>query len=249
MAMSASPPASRHLAQALSCTFRTQARQARLFSSIRAANDGERLRHESTVRAGRSLFTASYQRNAEAADALPKAANSNSSFNQPPSSTTTTNPAATSRSGTASLTSGLSDLPIKLAEDDPSQVDWTSSFHGLSVEPFSKEAADVLLKPLNPEDVEIKPDGIIYLPEIKYRRILNQAFGPGGWGLAPRGESIVTAKTVTREYALLAHGRYVHSDPEPLRTRLTRFAQVGIDRSRRARLLLARRNSYGYGRL
>jgi hypothetical protein len=57
--------------------------------------------------------------------------------------------------------------------------------------------------------VEIKPDGIIYLPEIKYRRILNKAFGPGGWGLAPRGESIVTAKAVTREYALLAHGRYV----------------------------------------
>ena len=112
-------------------------------------------------------------------------------------------------SSTTSLTSGLSDQPIKLIEDDPSQVDWTSSFHGLSVEPFSKETAEILLKPLDPEDVEIKPDGIIYLPEIKYRRILNKAFGPGGWGLAPRGESIVTAKAVTREYALLAHGRYV----------------------------------------
>ena len=77
------------------------------------------------------------------------------------------------------------------------------------MQPFSKETADILLKPLDPKDVEIKPDGIIYLPEIKYRRILNKAFGPGGWGLAPRGESIVTAKTVTREYALLAHGRYV----------------------------------------
>jgi hypothetical protein len=30
-------------------------------------------------------------------------------------------------------------------------------------------------------------DGVIYLPEIKYRRILNRAFGPGGWGLVPRG--------------------------------------------------------------
>jgi hypothetical protein len=58
-------------------------------------------------------------------------------------------------------------------------------------------------------DVEIKPDGILYLPEIKYRRILNRAFGPGGWGLAPRGESMVTLKAVTREYALVAHGRYV----------------------------------------
>lgn len=57
------------------------------------------------------------------------------------------------------------------------------------------------------DDVEIKPDGIVYLPEIKYRRILNKAFGPGGWGLVPRGESLVTPKMVTREYALVAHGR------------------------------------------
>lgn len=57
------------------------------------------------------------------------------------------------------------------------------------------------------EEVEIKPDGIVYLPEIKYRRILNKAFGPGGWGLVPRSESIVTPKTVTREYALVCNGR------------------------------------------
>lgn len=101
----------------------------------------------------------------------------------------------------------LADQPLKLHEEDPSQVDWTTSFHGLSVEPFSKEAAAILLAPLDQEDIEIKPDGIIYLPEIKYRRILNKAFGPGGWGLAPRSETIVTEKAVTREYALLAHGR------------------------------------------
>ena len=64
---------------------------------------------------------------------------------------------------------------------------------------------------MNGEDVEVKPDGILYLPEIKYRRILNKAFGPGGWGLAPRGESIVTAKLVTREYGMVVQGRYVHS--------------------------------------
>jgi hypothetical protein len=109
--------------------------------------------------------------------------------------------------GSANLRAGLSDQPKKQADEKSSQIDWTSSFHGLSDAPFSKEAADILLKPLNPGDVEIKPDGIIYLPEIKYRRILNQAFGPGGWGLAPRGESTVTAKAVTREYALLVHGR------------------------------------------
>lgn len=106
---------------------------------------------------------------------------------------------------------GLSDKPLELSPDGYTsaneKVDWTRSFHGISDKPFSKEIVDVLLEAANPEDVEIKPDGIVYLPEIKYRRILNRAFGPGGWGLVPRSESIVTPKTVTREYALVCHGR------------------------------------------
>lgn len=132
-------------------------------------------------------------------------------------STSTLRPAEASQApstGTSSksspdLKSGLSDAPLELDEGPGITHDWTRSFHGLSAEPFSKEAADILTADLNPDDIEIKPDGIIYLPEIKYRRILNKAFGPGGWGLAPRGESIVTAKAITREYALVAHGRLV----------------------------------------
>jgi len=93
------------------------------------------------------------------------------------------------------------------AENGTETIDWSSSFHGLSTSPFSPETAAVLMKDINPRDVEIKPDGILYLPEIKYRRILNQAFGPGGWGLAPRGEMAVGEKVVTREFALIVHGR------------------------------------------
>ena len=120
---------------------------------------------------------------------------------QPPQSPETISP------DTPDLTSGLNDQNVVLDEGH-NQVDWARSFHGLSKEAFSPEAAKALLAPIEPDDIEIKPDGIIYLPEIKYRRILNQAFGPGGWGLAPRGETIVTAKAVTREYALVALGRY-----------------------------------------
>jgi Mitochondrial genome maintenance MGM101 len=207
--MSVSSPSPRHLTLALSRTFNTQAPRARLFSSPRVVRHRENINLDHTTLARRSLFTVSYQRNAEATAAIPKPSTPAPSFTQTPPSSSTPKLTVSPKPGTTSLKSGLSDQPIKLTEDDPSRVDWTSSFHGLSVEPFSKETADVLLKPLDAQDVEIKPDGIIYLPEIKYRRILNKAFGPGGWGLAPRGESIVTAKTVTREYALLAHGRYV----------------------------------------
>jgi hypothetical protein len=104
-----------------------------------------------------------------------------------------------------SLTDGLSDAPPEV-EGVPA-IDWTRSYHGLGSISFSPEQAEVLLNPIVHDDVEVKPDGLLYLPEIKYRRILNKAFGPGGWGLAPRGESIVTAKIVTREYGLIVQGR------------------------------------------
>ena len=67
----------------------------------------------------------------------------------------------------------------------------------------------MLLAPINPKDVEIKPDGIVYLPEIKYRRILNKSFGPGAWALIPRGESVMKGKVLFRDYALFCMGRFV----------------------------------------
>ena len=105
-------------------------------------------------------------------------------------------------------------------------TDWSKSYHGLSSQAFSKEIAEILLSPVNPMDIEIKPgkhrfcfldfisvtplsDGLIYLPEIKYRRVLNKAFGPGAWGLAPRSQTNVSPKIVSREYALVCQGRLV----------------------------------------
>ncbi|ODQ79368.1 hypothetical protein BABINDRAFT_161775 [Babjeviella inositovora NRRL Y-12698] len=109
-------------------------------------------------------------------------------------------------------------LPNKLDDFDPLQytstqggqtVNWATSFHGIGTEAFPDKVADVLLAPVVPSDIEIKPDGIIYLPEIKYRRILNRAFGPGGWGLVPRSATITTGRSLTREYGLVCHGRLV----------------------------------------
>lgn len=47
------------------------------------------------------------------------------------------------------------------------------------------------------------------MPEIRYRRRLNEAFGPGGWGLAPRGASQITDNQVSREWGLVCLGRLV----------------------------------------
>ncbi|KAK9460465.1 mitochondrial genome maintenance MGM101-domain-containing protein [Lipomyces oligophaga] len=103
------------------------------------------------------------------------------------------------------LSKSLNDAPIT----PDSATDWTKSFQGFGDAAFSPEIADILMKDLDSQDVEIKPDGILYLPEIKYRRIMNKAFGPGGWGLAPRSETIISPKTVSREYGLICQGRLV----------------------------------------
>ena len=120
-------------------------------------------------------------------------------------------------SSTAAVEDGPSAEPLPGApaavNGHGNPVDWGSSFHGLSTVPFPRETAEVLMRELRADDVEIKPDGILFLPEIKYRRIMNLAFGPGGWGLAPRGDLDVGDKVVTREYALVVHGRCV---PPPL---------------------------------
>ncbi|KAF7368977.1 Mitochondrial genome maintenance protein [Mycena venus] len=125
-------------------------------------------------------------------------------------STSTTAPAPAPANdlkvGTETPPSTLPDLTLPT---DASATDWSKSYAGLSQQAFSKEIADVLLAPLDPLDIEIKPDGLLYLPEIKYRRVLNRAFGPGAWGLAPRSETNVGPKIVSREYALVCHGRLV----------------------------------------
>ena len=61
-------------------------------------------------------------------------------------------------------------------------------YQGISSSPFPSEVVNVLTAPLSEEDVEIKLDGLLFLPEIKYRRVLNRAFGPGGWALMPMGD-------------------------------------------------------------
>ncbi|XXG96051.1 hypothetical protein Hte_002328 [Hypoxylon texense] len=149
----------------------------------------------------------------------------------PPTSKTTSKPTADTSSSSSPATTtartpvpAVSGTPLPDAPPTPSPyaaeadgsgsgsgapIDWTQSYHGLGVSAFSPEITAVLQAPINPDDVEVKPDGIIYLPEIKYRRILNAAFGPGAWGLAPRGQLMVHEKLVTREYALVVHGRFV----------------------------------------
>ena len=103
-------------------------------------------------------------------------------------------------------------VPAAKAEDEKeptADIDWETSFHGIGTQPATHEQFRTLMEPLSEDDIEVKPDGIIYLPEIKYRRRLNEAFGPMGWGLIPRSEATLANGVATREYALVVGGRFV----------------------------------------
>jgi hypothetical protein len=47
--------------------------------------------------------------------------------------------------------------PLPDAVGSDGTTDWSKSYSGLSTQPFAKEIADVLMAPLDPLDVEIKP--------------------------------------------------------------------------------------------
>jgi hypothetical protein len=52
---------------------------------------------------------------------------------------------------------------------------------------LTPQAEQVLGEKLDPKDVKIRPDGLVYLPWTYYANKLNQAFGRLQWGLLPQG--------------------------------------------------------------
>ena len=52
-------------------------------------------------------------------------------------------------------------------------------WHGLGAEPFPAAIADVLLAPADPATIKIRPDGLIYVPAVHWRRRLTQANSRG----------------------------------------------------------------------
>lgn len=81
---------------------------------------------------------------------------------------------------------------------------------GVSAAPFAPEAVEVLLGPIPDEEIEIRPDGLIYLPEIKFRRILSRAFGPGAWAILPMEVRFDPSEQMMYyRGALMVQGRFV----------------------------------------
>jgi hypothetical protein len=87
-------------------------------------------------------------------------------------------------------------------------------YQGASQLQLTRQQMEILSQDVNPEDVEIRPDGIVYLPQVYYRKVLNQAFGPGAWALVAESFSgnnpiSVIGDTVCYEGSLYVCGRFI----------------------------------------
>ena len=82
-------------------------------------------------------------------------------------------------------------------------------YSGMATEPFPEAARKVLAEKPNHEDVEIKPDGIVFLPGVWYRRQLTRAFGAGGWALKPTSPPRLVGNAQEYTGALYCLGRWV----------------------------------------
>lgn len=75
---------------------------------------------------------------------------------------------------------------------------------------ISKEETDKLLTPFDEGMIEIRPDGLIYLPQTFWRQRLNQTFGIGQWAIIPKATTKDPDKNkLYYEGVLLIRGAYV----------------------------------------
>lgn len=103
------------------------------------------------------------------------------------------------------------DLAPRMTGDEPPppRPQYMTGFDGMASEPFPEAARKVLAEPPPPEAIEIKPNGIVFVPGVYYRRQLTRAFGAGGWAIVPRGPARVMGDLVVYPGALYCLGRFV----------------------------------------
>lgn len=76
-------------------------------------------------------------------------------------------------------------------------------------EPFPADVQRELCEPIDPAQVDIRPDGLIYVSHPHYRDRLDRAFGIGGWALVPLAAPRIQDNHVLYYGFLKARGQYI----------------------------------------
>lgn len=73
---------------------------------------------------------------------------------------------------------------------------------------LDEKQKEILYAPAVEDDIEIRPDGLIYLPWMEYQNRLNKAFGLN-WCLIPEGNPKIKDNAVYCKYHLIINGTYM----------------------------------------
>ena len=82
-------------------------------------------------------------------------------------------------------------------------------YAGIAARPVTPQQREILVARIPEDDIDILPSGELYVSQVRYRRILTDAFGPMGWALQPVSPLIFKDNIMYREYALICEGRFV----------------------------------------
>ena len=82
-------------------------------------------------------------------------------------------------------------------------------YEGVATLALTDEQGKKLAQVLPDDEHDILPTGELYVSQVRYRRILNDTFGPGAWALVPRSKFFQEERTICREYALFVNGKFV----------------------------------------
>ena len=113
---------------------------------------------------------------------------------------------------------------LSVADSPPEQWAISETYTGMATLTLSDEQRAILTAPVDPQDVLIRPDGLIYLGQAYYRGVLCRAFGPGGWGLRRISDyALDDGRYALAEFALYVQGHYVSAATGEHETRTGRL--------------------------
>jgi len=89
-------------------------------------------------------------------------------------------------------------------------VNTLAEFNGIASVAFDDKQISKLTAKIDHEIIEIDPQGLIYAPQVQYRRRLGDAFGVGAWAIRPINQKIdEEASRLYYEGELWVEGRYI----------------------------------------
>ncbi len=98
--------------------------------------------------------------------------------------------------------------PNKLASIPPGPGLPEKFYNAAGTLALTAQQIEILIADIDNGMIEIRPDGLIYVPEMKYRERLNAAFKPGGWALVPIDNPTMIGTQMSHTWALFVNGKF-----------------------------------------